>query len=287
MIADGRIQVLGVIGKGGYGEVLRVFDLESSSFKALKIHQTPLNSCIERVKLMLDREIQVQHEIYHPNIVKLLEVIHLKADFKDNRATLQELCTGPNLRTFLKEKGPLQEDEALHLIYQVFDGLAHLSRLPQKIIHWDLKPENLLFDRRTLKICDFGLCSLMKYSEEDIALSVSFKGTLFYSAPETTDRSAKVCPKLDIWACGIILFEMLYGHRPFFHEQKLSQKDYHAKLKEPHKLKLVFPNTRILSQSCDQLIRNCLETKPRARWSADKALEHLNAEFKSVGRDTF
>ena len=96
-----------------------------------------------------------------------------------------EYCSGPDLSYYLKKHKCLSEEEAKLLIKQVLFGIKYLHELlPEKIIHYDLKPQNLIFHNGQLKITDFGLCKIMKLGHKYMELTSQGVGTYWYLPPE-------------------------------------------------------------------------------------------------------
>lgn len=101
------------------------------------------------------------------------------------------------------------------IIKQVINAIKYLHQLPEKVIHYDLKPQNILFHKGKIKITDFGLCKMAK--QDIIELTSQGVGTYWYLPPEcfVVDQKAHISPKVDIWSIGVIYFELLYGEKPF------------------------------------------------------------------------
>jgi tousled-like kinase len=101
------------------------------------------------------------------------------------------------------------------LIKQVINAIKYLHELPEKVIHYDLKPQNILFHKGRIKITDFGLCKIT--NQERLELTSQGVGTYWYLPPEcfVTDQKPIITTKVDIWSIGVIYFEMLYGEKPF------------------------------------------------------------------------
>jgi tousled-like kinase len=156
-ILNSKYMVLSLLGKGGYSEVYRAYDLENCREVACKIHrfdETWSRSMQANYIKHALRENETHQKLNHPRIVKHYDTIEL-----DNNSfcTVLELCTGPDLSVYLKSTGCLPEKDARLIITQILSGLKYLSDHNPKIIHYDLKPQNILFDNGEIKISDFGL----------------------------------------------------------------------------------------------------------------------------------
>ena len=185
----------------------------------------------------------------HENIVSLIDVFEID---HDSFATVLELCEGEDLDMRLKRHGKLIEREARSILIQVMRGLLYLnvgdvvgttssSSSPspasastttaaaaaaaphKKIIHYDLKPGNILFDTKGLvKITDFGLSKVFEdggdAGNSSMELTSQGAGTYWYLPPEcfvVGDAPPQISSKVDVWAIGVMFYQMLYGVRPF------------------------------------------------------------------------
>lgn len=139
---------------------------------------------------------------------------------KNSFCTVLELCSGPDLYTYLKLHKTLSERESRVIISQILSGLEYLNKLQKKIIHYDLKPQNIIFNHMEVKISDFGLAKIMEDNSDKIELTSQGVGTYWYLPPEcfhVGGNAPGISSKVDVWSCGVILYEMLFGVRPFGH----------------------------------------------------------------------
>ena len=212
-LLGGRYQVIGLLGKGGYSEVYKAYDLENHMYVACKLHQLNQN-WKEEVKdnyiKHTVRENQIHQEINHSKIVRHFDTIEI-----DNNSfcTVLEYCSGPDLATYLQRNKFVQEKEARIIIIQILEGLEYLNKLPNKIIHYDLKPENIIFNNMEVKISDFGLAKIIESNTDQVQLISQGVGTYWYLPPECFEdkKSVDISSKVDIWSVGVILFEMFLG----------------------------------------------------------------------------
>ena len=219
-ILANRYLILSLLGKGGYSEVYKAFDLENNIEVACKIHQLNnqwSDSIKENYIRHTIRENQIHKEICHSKIVRHYDTIEI-----DNNSfcTVLELCTGPDLHTYLKMHKTLPEKECRIIISQILYGLEYMNKLQKRIIHYDLQPQNIIFNNMEVKISDFGLAKIMDDNVDKIELTSQGVGTYWYLPPECFDTSRNppgISSKVDIWSVGVILYELLYGIRPFGH----------------------------------------------------------------------
>ncbi|OII73550.1 protein kinase [Cryptosporidium ubiquitum] len=224
--------LLNMIGKGGFAEVWEVLNMNTWNITAAKIHElTPDMTehermvCVERVS----NEIKLHRDLKHPNIVNMLHCFEVD---NDRLVTIMELCEGPDLDTFIKTNGSVPEELAIIWIRQILEGILYLNNLNENgekispdrkpIIHYDLKPGNIILHRGCCKIADFGLSKQSDNESGNIIIERIGGGTVWYQPPEillrpgdSLDNPRVVSHKVDIWAIGCIFFEILHLRRPF------------------------------------------------------------------------
>jgi serine/threonine protein kinase len=218
----GPYEVLAAIGQGGMGEVYRARDTKLGRDVALKILPDAFAYDPDRLA-RFQREAQVLASLSHPNIGGIYGL----EDSGDTKALVLELVDGPTLAVRIAQ-GPVPIEEALLIAQQIGEALeaAHNAG----IIHRDLKPANIkLTPGGTVKVLDFGLAKAIDASPVGGSSSLSLSptittpamtqvgfilGTAAYMSPEQA-KGKTVDKRADIWAFGVVLFEMLTGSRPF------------------------------------------------------------------------
>lgn len=183
-----RYLLLSLLGKGGFSEVWKSFDLEDNRYVACKIHHVNREWKEEKkanyVKHAL-REKDIHKTLLHARIVSLFDVFTI-----DNHSfcTVLEYCDGKDLDFYLKQNKVIPEKEARSIIMQVVNALKYLNDLNPSVIHYDLKPANILLSSGTssgeIKITDFGLSKLLEQQDPDspdeIELTSQGAGTYWY-----------------------------------------------------------------------------------------------------------
>ena len=189
----------------------------SYRYKAVKIHQLSESwSEGKRSNYVrhASRECEIQKELENKFIVKQYDVF-LIDDTKF--ATVLEYCEGEDLDYRLKTKKVLQEKEARSILLQVLCGLKYLNSGKQKIIHYDLKPGNILFDKSgTAKITDFGPSKILDEQERWTSMELTSQGagTYWYLPPETFVRgpsAPKISSKVDTWSIDVCTIKCCSG----------------------------------------------------------------------------
>ncbi len=211
----GSYEVVSPLGSGGMGEVYRARDTKLQRDVALKLLPAAFGADADRLS-RFTREAQVLAALNHPNIGAIYGV----EESQTGPVLVLELVEGPTLADRVAQ-GPLPVDDAVAIAGQVADALEAAHE--QGIIHRDLKPANIkLRPDGAAKVLDFGLAKSMSPAASSGATVTSpamttmgvVLGTAAYMAPEQA-RGLAVDKRADIWAFGVVLFEMLAGRRPF------------------------------------------------------------------------
>jgi serine/threonine protein kinase len=200
----GRYAVGQKIGSGGMGDVFRGLDQRSNSPVAIKVLKAELatDAMITRFR----REGEALRQLNHPNIVTLLDAVQENEQYY----LIMELVEGGALDDLLRRIPRLPVEQILNITLDVTDALTRAHRL--SIIHRDIKPANILLAKDGMpRLTDFGIARIIG---SEITETGSIMGTAAYIAPEVI-QGAPADARSDIWALGIVLFEMLAGRQPF------------------------------------------------------------------------
>jgi tousled-like kinase len=253
-----------LLGKGGFSEVWRGYDLQELREVAVKIHQLDPrwpDSKKENYTKHVSREYEIHRNVRHPRIVSLYDVFEID---NNSFATVLECCKGTDLDALLKSKRRLPERQARALLLQILSGMNYLSQPSgsrQGIIHYDLKPGNILFDEfGDAKITDFGLSKIVdtQDSADSMELTSQGAGTYWYLPPECfiTNERVRISNKVDVWSIGVIYYQMLYGSRPFGEGQTQDKLLSDHTMLNAHQVH--FPDQPEISQEGKGFIRQCL-----------------------------
>ena len=215
---DGRYILWNLVGKGGQAEVWRAWDLDEFHFIALKVYSRASGLGEEMHCERVRQEIAILERIKHGNVVPY----HRSFEIDPNSVAAVLGYCSTNLGDVLTQRGHLPENEARQMLVQIMSGMKCLSS--KGVIHYDLKPSNILIDDDgNARITDFGLSH---WCEPDGCTTlIAGAGTYWYLPPECFDfdRSVSISNKVDVWSIGVIFYQMLFGELPFGNGQTQKQ----------------------------------------------------------------
>uniref|UniRef100_A0A1A9VV77 Protein kinase domain-containing protein n=1 Tax=Glossina austeni TaxID=7395 RepID=A0A1A9VV77_GLOAU len=261
-VLNDRYLLLMLLGKGGFSEVHKAFDLKEQRYVACKVHQLNKDWKEDKkanyIKHAL-REYNIHKALDHPRVVKLYDVFEIDAN---SFCTVLEYCDGHDLDFYLKQHKTIPEREARSIIMQVVSALKYLNEIKPPVIHYDLKPGNILLTEGNvcgeIKITDFGLSKVMddeNYNpDHGMDLTSQGAGTYWYLPPECF-VVGKNPPKISS--------KCLYGKKPFGHNQSQA-----TILEENTILKATevqFSNKPTVSNEAKSFIRGCLAYRKEDR----------------------
>ena len=281
-ILNGRYEILGYIGSGGFAEVYRGRDLEIERSVAIKVlNPALLTGEEERRREMLarfKREARSAARIQHPNIVTIFDVGDIEAHGPPY--IVMELLDGWDLEDQLERRGLLPIERLLPLFLGALEALGEAHRLG--IVHKDLKPSNLFLSRpgtrhETLKIVDFGIAGLN--DEGRLTSTGQVLGTPQYLAPEYIETQT-VSPALDVYQMGLILVELITGQPVVEGENAWQCALTHTsgKLEIPEVLR---------HGPLAAVIERALQTAPQARYEGGEAFADALDEVLDEAIDHF
>ena len=273
----GPYEVLKQLGSGGMGEVYRAHDPRLARDIALKVIRRALivggsqDDALER----LLREATLASALNHPNIVTIHETGMIDRD----RYIAMELVEGQTLREIAS--GGLPLDRAIHIARQIAEALAVAHGA--QIVHRDIKPDNVMVrPDGYIKLLDFGLAKIHDSAVASGSTGIATEpgliiGTIGYMSPEQA-RGEPVAPEADIFAFGVMLYELITGRHPFTAASKLGT--LHALMWEtPEPPSLVNPE---VPRTLDHLVLEMLQKDPRLRPGAGEVLYRLGVTHDST-----
>jgi len=271
LLAD-RYQVIRNLGTGGMARVLLAKDLNLQRQVAIKILREDLiEDPAFRVRFL--QEARAAANMVHPNIVTVFDFGH----DADRYFIVMEYVEGTELKILMRRRGPLPVDEAVDLMIQICAGVGYAHRAG--LVHCDLKPQNILVtaDGRA-KITDFGIARALAAIDADEHTDIVW-GSPQYLAPEQAAGDAP-SPATDVYALGIILYEMLAGELPFEAADPSLLAELHQ-VAPPPSLRAHNPT---VPPAVEQIVLKVLSKEPSARYRTADQLGRVLETF-AVKRD--
>jgi len=219
-----RYKILQLIGGGGMSNVYLAYDMILNREVAIKILRYDAAN-EEEFHRRFQREALSATSLTHPNIVSIYDV----DEDDDMHYIVMEYVKGKTLKQYINEFSPLSPARSIHIMKQLTSAIAHAHE--NHIIHRDIKPQNVLVDQEgNLKVTDFGIATTS--SATSYTKTNSVIGTVHYLSPEQA-RGGIATKKSDIYALGIVLYELLTGELPFSGESAVSIALKHLQAETP------------------------------------------------------
>ncbi|WP_440110789.1 Stk1 family PASTA domain-containing Ser/Thr kinase [Paenibacillus sp. QZ-Y1] len=256
----GRYEVIERVGGGGMALVYKAQDLLLNRNVAIKVLRQQFVHDEEFIR-RFRREAQSAASLSHPNVVSVYDV----GQEDDVHYIVMEYVEGKNLNEIIKERAPLQVDEAVRIASQIADALDHAHH--NQIIHRDIKPHNILIGRNgRVKVTDFGIARAV--TSTTITQTGSVVGSVHYFSPEHA-KGIVTGEKSDLYSLGIVIYQMLTGQLPFLGESPISValKHLQEEFDEPRKFNPLIP------QSVENVILKSMRKNPQERYQSAKEMQ--------------
>ncbi|MBI2568603.1 MAG: serine/threonine protein kinase [Candidatus Schekmanbacteria bacterium] len=256
-----RFELVRELGRGGMATVYEARDLAVGSSVALKFLHEHLADNDTVVRRFL-REAEVARELQHPGIVRSLG----SDNWNGRQFIAMELVDGQTLTALMRSRGALGFREGLHLLDMVLDALQYAHGAG--VIHRDVKPQNIMVTRNgRVKIVDFGLAAIRDSAATTLTRTGAVLGTTQYMSPEQL-HGGSIDFRADIYAAGVLIFEMFTGQLPF-NGRSMMEVAYKHIYEEP-------PRPRGLrhdmSKRLETVILRCLAKRPAERYASVETL---------------
>ena len=214
---DGRYRVVSRLGEGGMGVVYRATHLELGVEVAVKVLREEALGDQEAVTRFY-REARAASALKGPHVARVLDVGRLASG---SPYLVMEFLEGNDLDAELERRGALPVGEAVRYVLETCDAMSEAHALG--IVHRDLKPANLFLaraanGRTSIKVLDFGISKLVDPQDQRVTQTQAVFGTPLYMAPESLRSTKHADARADVWALGVILYELLAGRPPFLGE---------------------------------------------------------------------
>ena len=262
-VVDDRYKLTEVMAAGAMGEVYKAERVPVGKVVAVKFLHASFVSDSE-FQARFDRETRVMSKLAHPNCVSVVDF----GVWKDTPYLVMDFVAGTTLRKRLDDEGAQTPEKALSLARQVAAGLAHAHE--QGIIHRDVKPANIMITHEIghgerVRILDFGLARLRGNVGRDATQTNMVVGTPNYMAPEQTVPGGTIDARTDLYAVGVVLFEMIVGERPFAADDTLALLGMHRAAPIPRLADRVAEGTE-LPEGLQELVDKAMAKSPNDRF---------------------
>ena len=266
----GKYKILGEIGRGGMGVVLKAEDTKLKRTVALKFLPSELSRYPEAEERFI-REAQAAAALDHPNICTIYEA----EEFEGQAYIAMAYVEGQSLRERIV-KSPLGTEEAIEIAAQVAEGLEEAHK--KGIIHRDIKSANIMVtEKGQAKIMDFGLAKVI--GEALITKEAKTMGTVAYMSPEQA-KGETADHRSDIWSLGVVMYEMLSGQLPFGGDREASIL-YSVVHQEPKPLKEI---RRDLAPEVQKVIDRALKKSPESRYQTAAEFSEALRKYQEIER---
>ncbi|MEM9952001.1 MAG: protein kinase [Chloroflexota bacterium] len=272
-VLNGRYQLLKQQGSGGMSVIYRAFDRALARTVAIKLLRPSLTrdpSFLEKFR----NEARAIAKLSHPNIVTVYDV----GSDGPTHFIVMELVEGTDLKKIIKEEGSVSIDRAIDLSIQICAGLGYAHR--SNLVHADVKPQNMLVTPAdVVKVTDFGIAQALTNTQPMAKAEVVW-GSPHYFAPEQA-RGEQPTPQADVYAVGVVMFELLTGELPYVgaNQQELAM----AHIREP------IPNVSEyrpgIPDRLAKLIYRAMSKDPRDRYRDADQMGNILQKYRSQARD--
>ncbi len=275
----GRYKLVKMIGQGGMGSVYQATDTQMSNrVVAVKVLAPHLVSDEKQV-LRFEQEARAANQLRHPNTISVIDF----GQSDGHIFMVIEFLTGDTLTNLLR-KGRLDLWRSLYMMRQICKSLAEAHS--KGIIHRDLKPDNIFVceiygEKDFIKVIDFGIAKFLEAGGQELTQAGKMFGTPRYLSPEQA-QGLPLTAGSDLYALGVILFEMVSGRPPFVAEDPIAVAIKHVQ-EQPPSFKEVAPEIHVPPE-VDTLVFKLLAKKPAQRYqSAEELLEAIDAVMSGQG----
>jgi eukaryotic-like serine/threonine-protein kinase len=279
-LVDGRYRIIDAMASGSMGAVYKAERVPVGKLVAIKfLHATYAND--SEFLARFERETRVMSKLAHPNCVSVVDF----GVWDGTPYLVMEYVGGRTLRKIIDE-GALPAVRALTIARQIAAGLAHAHA--QGITHRDVKPANIMISEEIgtgehVRILDFGLARLRGAGGRDATQANVVVGTPNYMAPEQTVGGGIIDARTDIYAVGVVMFEMIVGERPFQAEDTLALLGMHRAAPIP-RIEDRVPGGTELPDGLQDVIEKAMAKSPEDRYQS--AIELAEAIDGMIGRPT-
>lgn len=267
-LAD-RYAILDAIGQGGMATVYLAEDLRHHRKVAVKVLRPELTASLGTERFL--REIEIVAQLHHPHILMLID----SGEADGQLYFVMPFVEGESLRTRLVREGELPVAEVIRVLRDVTDALGYAH--DHGVIHRDIKPDNILMSGRHALVSDFGVARAVSQAVTEPSLTTGglSLGTPAYMAPEQAAADPHIDHRADIYAVGVVAYELLTGAPPFGGDSPQAMMSAHV-VEAPKPIDAGRPT---IPGQLATIVMRCLEKRPADRW---QSAGELLAEFEAL-----
>jgi len=264
-VLGARYEILQLLGEGGMGAVYKAMDRELDRPVALKLIRPQL-AANPAILARFKQELLLAHQVTHKNVIRIYDL----GDADGVKFITMEFVEGQDLRALILEKKKFTPEEAVEIIQQVCRALEAAHTVG--VIHRDLKPQNIMRDRTgRILVMDFGLARMVE--GDGMTQTGALVGTMEYMSPEQA-LAKNLDQRSDLFAVGLILYELLTGATPFHAESAVA-----SLIKRTQERAIpVSDHDQTIPRPLSNIVSKCLERDPALRYqTAKEMLQDLDA----------
>ena len=264
-VLGSRYEILQLLGEGGMGAVYKAMDRELDRPVALKLIRPQLASN-PAILARFKQELLLAHQVTHKNVIRIYDF----GDADGVKFITMEYVEGEDLRALIQEKNKFRPEEAVEITQQVCRALEAVHSVG--VIHRDLKPQNIMQDKAgRILVMDFGLARTVE--GDGMTQSGALVGTMEYMSPEQA-LAEELDSRSDLFAVGLILYELLTGNTPFKADSALA-----SLIKRTQERAIpVSDHDQTIPRQLSNIVSKCLERDPKLRYqSAAEMLKDLDS----------
>ena len=269
-VLDNRYELQELIGGGGMADVYKARDVLLDRTVAVKILHEQFKRDTEFIQ-KFHREAQAAAKLSHPNIVNIYDV----GVMGDDHYIVMEYVPGSTLKDRIKQEGHLSVADALHVARDIASALAHAHA--NNLVHCDIKPHNILMMADgSAKVADFGIARAV--TESTMTYTGNVVGSVHYFSPEQA-KGTMITPRSDVYALGVVMYEMLTGQLPFTGETPVSIAMKHLQ-EQPRSVRHLEPS---IPPVVEAIVARAMQKDANMRPSSSELVQDISQAQQMLG----